>query len=175
MICKNVKRATVFGAFLLVFVAASPLAAQQSDERRKEIAERIQERFTSLLRSELALSDEQAEVVLPQMEELERMKTEMGRERRETSRALRRGMEGGASDAELQELLDRLERNEEGLRVAERSALAKIDAELNTRQRVKLRFFVQQFRSQIRERLSRRVDRDVRRDRMNRPPRPDGR
>jgi len=121
--------------------------------------ERIREHFTSMLRSELALSDEQAEVVLPAMAELEQLKREAGRERRETVRALRTGMREGASDAELQTLLDHLEEIEDDQRAAERSAMTEIDADLNTRQRVELRFFVQQFRRRIEDRLSRRAER----------------
>lgn len=146
----------VCGACLLGWVPGVPVAAQ---ERRQELEERIRERFTSMLRAELALSEDQAETVLPAMAELEQFKRENGRERRETVRALRTGIHDGASDAELQDLLDRLVRIEDDQRSAERGAMANIDAELNTRQRVKLRFFVQRFRRQIEDRLSNRADR----------------
>ena len=148
--------ALVCGAFLLGLVPGAPAAAQ---ERRQELEDRIRERFTSMLRSELALSDNQAEIVLPAMAELEQFKREVGSERREIVRALRTGIRDGASDAELQDLLDRLVQIDDDQRSAERSAMAKIDAELNTRQSVKLRFFVQQFRRRIEERLSDRADR----------------
>ncbi|MEE8116676.1 MAG: hypothetical protein V3T28_06180 [Gemmatimonadales bacterium] len=137
-------------------VPGAPAAAQERDQ---ELDERIRERFTSMLRSELALADDQAETVLPAMAELQQFKREIGRERRETVRALRTGMHDGASDAELQRLLDRFEQIDDDQRSAERSAMAKIDADLNTRQRVKLRFFVQRFRRQIEERLSNRAER----------------
>ena len=146
----------VCGACLLGgLVPGAPAAAQ---ERRLELEERIRERFTSMLRSELAMSDDQAEIVLPAVAELEQFKREIGRERRETVHGLRTGIHDGASDAELQDLLDRLVQIDDDQRSGERSAMAKIDAELNTRQRVKLRFFVQQFRRQIEQRLSNRAD-----------------
>ena len=132
-------------AACLVCVALTPAAAQDlqpREEHRREMEERIRERFASMLRGELALSDEQAETVLPAMADLEQFKREIGRERRETVRTLRTGMQEGASDAQLQASLDRLDQIEDDLRSAERNAMATIDAELNTRQRVKLRFFV---------------------------------
>ena len=159
---KNWIRALVCGTCLLVCVSAPPADAQEprpNPEHRREMEERIREHFSSMLRSELALSDEQAENVLPAMAELEQSKREAGRERRETVRALQTGMREGASDTELQMLLDRLEEIEDDQRSAERNAMAEIDADLSTRQRVELRFFVQQFRRRIEARLSNRAER----------------
>jgi hypothetical protein len=130
--------------------------------RRVEIQERIQERFSSMLRNELALSDEQADAVLPAMQELEQSKRERGRERREIAAALQTGMDDGASDGELAAMLDRLEQIDEDDRAAEKSAMEGIDAELSVRQQVKLRFVVHHFRNEIRERLY------THRDRMDR-------
>ena len=159
------------GVAVVGFLTAAPVSAQDAEQRRQEIQERIGERFTILLRSELALSDRQAEAVIPAIEELEQLKTEMGRERRETVRELQTGMREGTSDRELQFMLDRLENIDDRLRVAEREALLEIDAELNTRQRVKLRFFVQRFRTQIRDRMSDRMRhrRKYERPRSDRP------
>ena len=154
---------TLVGAACLACIVVAPAAAQdleRSQERRLEMEERIRERFTSMLRSELALSDDQAETV---MAELEQFKRETGRERRETVRALQTGMQEGASDAELQASLDRLDQIEDDLRSAERNAMVKIDGELNTRQRVKLRFFVQRFRRHLEDRMSDRSGRMERR------------
>ena len=78
-------------------------------------------------------------------------------------RALQTGMQEGASDAELQASLDRLDQIEDDLRSAERNAMVKIDGELNTRQRVKLRFFVQRFRRHLEDRMSDRSGRMERR------------
>jgi hypothetical protein len=125
------------------------------EERREQIEQRIREHFSSMLRSELALSDEQAEAVLPAMQELEATKREIGRERRDVAEALREGMDEGSTDAELESLLLRLEQLDDDLRSTEKVALAGIDAELNVRQRVKLRFFVQHFRNEIRDRMHR--------------------
>ena len=163
----------VCGACLLGLVAGAPATAQ---ERRQDLDERIREHFTSMLRSELALSDDQAETVLPAMAELEQYKRELGRQRRETVHGLQTGMREGASDTELQGLLDRFEQIDDDQRSAERSAMAKIDADLNTRQRVKLRFFVQRFRREIGEHLSNRAERkDLYRMRQEGPRRPDRR
>jgi hypothetical protein len=151
-------------------VTVLPTAAQGRqgrEEHRREMEERIRERFTVMLRSELALSDEQAETVLPEMAELDQFKREIGRERRETVRKLQTGLRDGESDAELQSALDRLDQIEDEQRSAERSAMVKIDADLSTRQRVKLRFFVQKFRRQLEERISNRGERMERR--QNRP------
>jgi len=161
---------------LLGFLVATPGLAQDTPDRRTELGNRIGERFTSMLHSELALSDSQAKIVLPAMADLEQYKREIGRERRDTVRRLQSGMRAGASDENLQELLDRLDRIEDEQRAAERDAMAQIDAELNTRQRVKLRFFVQHFRQQIESRLSNRTDRlDRRRLRQEGPRRPERR
>jgi len=161
-----------------VCAAVLPAAAQdpqRREEHRREMEERIRERFTSMLRSELALSDEQAETVLPEMSELDQFKREIGRERRETVRKLQEGMHDGASDADLQSALDRLDQIEDEQRSAERAAMVKIDAQLNTRQRVKLRFFVQQFRRQLEERMSNRNERmERRRSRPEGAPRRNG-
>ena len=168
----------VCGAWLLVCAAGTPAGAQdleRNQEHRQEMEERIRERFTSMLRKELALSDDQAGTVLPAMAELEQFKREIGRERRETVRSLQTGMNEGAADAELQTLLDRLDQIEDDLRSAERNAMVKIDADLNTRQRVELRFFVHQFRQQLERRLSNRDRMDRRRMRQEgsrRPNRP---
>ena len=62
--------------------------------------------------------------MLPAVAELEQFKREIGRERRETVRGLRTGIHGGASDAELQDLLDRLVQIDDDQRSAERSAMA---------------------------------------------------
>ncbi len=165
---------TLVGAVCLVCIAVAPAAAQDLErnqerrqERRLEMEERIRERFTSMLRSELALSDDQSETVLPVMSELEQFKREIGRERRDTVRALQTGMQEGASDVELQTSLDRLDQIEDDLRSAERNAMVKIDRELNTRQRVKLRFFVQRFRRHLEDRMS---DRSGRMDRRRMRP-----
>ena len=77
-------------AACLVCVALTPAAAQDlqpREEHRREMEERIRERFASMLRGELALSDEQAETVLPAMADLEQFKREIGRERREDDAA----------------------------------------------------------------------------------------
>ena len=179
----------VSGLGLLGCLTAFPAVAQQApdrsrdaerrrhvhdEERREQIEERIRARFSSMLRNELALSDEQADAVLPAMQELEATKREIGRERRDVARTLRQGMDEGSTDDELEDMLIKLEQLDDDLRATEKSALAGIDAELNVRQRVKLRFFVQNFRSEIRDRMHRGRERMERRQSRPDGPRPDG-
>jgi len=181
---------TVCGLALLGCLAGVPAVAQDAPEggrdagrgrmahdteRREQIEERIRERFSSMLRNELALSDEQADMVLPAMQDLEATKREVGRERRDVARALRRGLDQGANDVELEDLLNKFEQLDDDLRSAEKLALDGIDAELNVRQRVQLRFFVQHFRTELRDRMHRGRERMERRQPRPERPHPDGR
>jgi hypothetical protein len=87
-------------------------------------------------------------------------------------RSLNRGLRQGASDDELQGLLDRLESIEDEQRAFEKSVQARIDQHLTVRQRVQFRFFAERFR----RRLERRIE-DLQRERRGGPgfrPRDDG-
>ena len=81
-------------------------------------------------------------------------------------------MERGATDDELQELLDRFDQFEGEQRELEGSMLEEIDEVLSARQRVQLRFFIQQFRQEMQRKVQEfRGDRY--RNQRRRPPRED--
>jgi len=98
------------------------------------------------------------------------VKREAQRTRLESARKLRRGLQEGASDAELQEQLDRLDGTVRSEQEKEHVLLREIDQVLSTRQRAQLRFFLQRFRREMQEKIG-----ELRRDRMDRrdsvPPR----
>ena len=87
----------------------------------------------------------------------------------ELARELRRGLEQGATDDELQRGLEQLEQTERDHQEGQRRMLKEIDSRLSARQRVELRFFTQQFRREIQEKV-----RELRggREQRRRPPRP---
>jgi hypothetical protein len=140
---------------LLTILALAPLAGSQAQERpgaarrQAEIGREMQKLFNNQLRAELALTDDQMEAIGPRIERLETARREARRERIETVQKLRRGFDGGLSDDELQALLDRLDAIEQEQRGLERTQLSMIDEELSTRQRVELRFFMEQFRQDM--------------------------
>lgn len=118
-----------------------------------ELRQAMRRYFHNRLRSELGLTDEQVQKIVPKVERIEQTKAETARRRRETVRLLQRGLRSGAADSRLQELLDRWHRSEREQQELEREILAEIDAELTVRQRVQLRFFIDSFRRQIARRV----------------------
>jgi len=165
---KPFARVTMIGWLLLAFSVVS--MAQESPPTQdleqapvdEELGQAIREHFLSRLRAELGLTDEQMRSVTPLVEELERVRTRLRREKIRTVRALQRGMEEGAGDAELQRLLDHLEAVETERLGAEASVMVRVDEQLTVRQRVQFRFYAERFRRN----LERRID-DLRRDRRN--------
>ena len=158
----------MIGWFLLVFGAAS--LAQESPPARDpeparvttDVDRAIREHFLTRLRAELGLTDEQMKAVTPLVEEIERVRTRLRKDRVRTVRALHRGMEEGAGDAELQQLLDHLEAIEEEQRGVEASVMVRVDEQLTVRQRVQFRFYAERFRRNLERRIE-----DLRRDRHN--------
>jgi len=144
------KRAAVV-VLLLVAALAAPCFAQE--DAAGELRDAMREYFETRLRSELSLSDDQVEHILPRVQQLEDSKRAAQHERMESVRRLRRGMEQGATDSELQESLDLLDRTENEQWQRERSLLQEIDEVLSTRQRVQLRFFIQRFRRQMQAKI----------------------
>jgi Spy/CpxP family protein refolding chaperone len=148
----------VLAALLICLVAAGAVAAQDAPDAdappsNEEIRAAMQEYFQSRLRADLGLTDAQVDAIMPRIQALERSKNEMRRKRMETVRRLRRSVERGAPDAELERLLEQLDAIEWDQRVSERDALAEIDGELTARQRVRLRFFMPRFRREMNERV----------------------
>ena len=150
---------------LLSLAVTPPIVAQPADESAEsgELRRAMRDYFQQRLRSELGLTDEQTNEILPKVERIERERTALRRERAETTRALRVGLRQGATDGELQALLDKLgsvQKREQDLR---ESGQAEIDRLLTVRQRVEYRFFAEAFRRQIQNRIQ-----QLRRDRPDR-------
>lgn len=155
-------RAAIFRVLLTLLLllpaAAAPVPAQDTEgpeagPEGEDLRQAIRRHFSNRLRQELALTDEQMSAILPQVEELEQSRNGMRRERRETVRRLTQGLQRGASDAELQQLLDRLDTIEQDQRKVERTAMARIDEQLSVRQRVQFRFFIERFRKAMQQRI----------------------
>jgi hypothetical protein len=131
-----------------------PPAPGQEEVPPGELQRAMRDYFANRLRAELALSDEQAEQILPRIEQLERERAASRQTRIDTVRQLRWGLEHGAGDDELQQLLDHLEQTEHDLQARQREAFSEIDQVLSVRQRVQLRFFVERFTRTMRERIN---------------------
>jgi len=149
---------------LLVALLTFPLALTSAEETpasddgvdvpAAELRDAMRSYFQNRLRRELALTDDQVAVIVPRIQGLEEAKRESRREKGETARQLHRGLEHGATDGELQALLDRLDAIQLREQEQEREIFAGIDESLSVRQRVQLRFFVQRFRRDMMERMS---------------------
>lgn len=146
-------------AFVLLLAMAAPAGAQAPRRRggeeggRAELRQAMREHFQNRLRSEVSLTDDQARHILPRVSQLEESKTALRRSHMETTRQLRRGLEQGATDEELQELLDSLERGGREQQDLEWSLMHEVDDVLSARQRVQLRFFLRGFRQQMQQKV----------------------
>jgi hypothetical protein len=144
---------------LLVLACAAPAILAQDEPPRSdesgpgELQREMRKFFADGLRSELDLTDEQAEQVMPKVQELEQERGVVRRERGEAMRRLRHGVESGASDAELQELLDRYDGTDRRQLELKERLFTDIDSALSVRQRVRLRFFVERFPRMMREKV----------------------
>lgn len=144
--------------FLVLSAAVLPLVAQTEmpegdTSELGELQREMRKYFADRLRAELNLTDEQVQKIMPKVQELERERGAMKRERGMAMRQLRRGVEQGASDTELQELLDRYDGTDrEQLELKER-LFSDIDSELSVRQRVRMRFLVEAFPRMMREKI----------------------
>lgn len=118
-----------------------------------ELRRALYDYFERRLRSELALTDEQAAEVIPAVKKLEQERREAGRERRRLSRELRRAYREGAPDGELERLLDGLETVEARHRARIAELMDDIDRSLTVRQRIQFRTFLERFRQEIRRRV----------------------
>lgn len=118
-----------------------------------DVREAMQALFDQHLRERLGMTDEQMAAVTPHMREMDRVRFRARHERREVIRALRQGMNHGMGDGELQTLLDRLDTvMKEEISSTERIITA-VDRELTVRQRVELRFFMEEFGRRMREKV----------------------
>ena len=132
--------------------AAPPPPAAEGRDRRV-VAERMRELFAARLKAEVGLDDAQVEAVLPKVEAMEQDRARIQRERGATLRALRQGLEAGASDKDLQARLDRLDQLADELEHATGGGLHAIDASLTVPQRVRIRFLLVKFRAEMAQRI----------------------
>jgi hypothetical protein len=147
-------------------IAPAPWAQQlgeppdsEDPASRSELREAMRRFYENRLRQELQLSDDKMAEILPNVDELERLRQEFNRDRSETARSLQRGLREGATDAEMAELLETLESTEERHRIAEREVRTRIDAQLTVRQQVQFRFFTERFRQELQRRIQQMRDR----------------
>ena len=150
------RRRALLGAILLTVSAlahATPAPSAADPAMREDLRMAMRRFFHDRLRATLALSDEQMTHIQPLLEQLEESRLASQREKRQTMRQLREGMEHGAADEDLQTWLDRFEEIEREAMNGEMATMAEVDEVLRVRQRVQLRMFINQFRQRIRERM----------------------
>lgn len=119
----------------------------------EELRQALRSYFEKRLRAELALSDEQLEHMLPRFEELEQARAASRRERMAIRRRIERGLNEGATDVELEQMLHRLQGMRRVQAEAESATMREIDQVLSVRQRVQLQIFLEQFRSDMQSRM----------------------
>ncbi len=146
---------------IATMVAVFAFGVTPAQEREAAtVDEGLREHFGQRLRSELSLSDEQVASILPEIEALERTRSETRANRTRDLRRLREAYEQGSDDAALEKLLTELDASQRYLQDRERATLEQIDQGLTVRQRVQLRFFLQTFRREMQQQI-----RQLRRDR----------
>ena len=163
------KRGTLAALLAATIAAAGALAQEpQAPEGPVELRRAMEEYFQTRMQAEVSLSDEQLEQILPLVRQRETSRRAALRTRQDSVRRLRRGLEQGATDSELQTQLDRLDASEREQWESERSVQKQVDGVMSTRQRVQMRFFLQSFRRDMQGKI-----RELRGERggMRRPPR----
>jgi hypothetical protein len=142
---------------LLMLACLVPTALAQGEREGTggpgELQREMRRFFADRLRAELDLTDAQVEQAMPRLQALERERSAVRREKVETLRLLRRGVESGASDDALQELLGRLDAADRKQLELKERLFADIDSALSVRQRVRLRFFMERFPRMLREKI----------------------
>lgn len=140
-------------------VAALPVRAEPAaeevpgEERSGELRREMQRYFSTRLRAELALTDEQVRALEPEFDALEASRVRNQKERREIGADLRNALRGGAGDPEIERLLTRFDDLALTHEKEQRERLRKIDASLTVRQRAELRFFLTRFRQDMERRV----------------------
>jgi hypothetical protein len=143
-------------ACLTITLLAGPAGAQTDDgtgDARQPVGAQMRRLFAVRLKTDVGLDDAQVGAVLPRVESLERQRVRWLGERRVLLRELRRGLEAGMPDAELQRRLHALDRIGSESERETRETLAAIDRDLNVPQRVRLRFLLTRFRQEISHRV----------------------
>ena len=143
-------------ACLTIALLAGPAGAQATDDAgdaRQPVGAQMRRLFAVRLKTDVGLDDAQVGAVLPRVESLERQRARWLAQRRVLLRELRRGLETGMPDAELQRRLDALDRIGSESERETRDTLTAIDRELNVPQRVRMRFLMAHFRQEISHRV----------------------
>ena len=130
-------------------LAPAAFADDAEPPRRAAIREQARGLLAARLKSDVGLSDAQIADVLPKIEGIEEGRRQAQRNRMRLLSELRRGINQGASDADLQASLDALDRGERDQDRRTRETLARIDGALSVPQRVRLRFLLVRFRGEI--------------------------
>ena len=154
----NGRNCSVMVLLLVLACVTPPILAQEEpppsgESSPGELQRELRKFFADGLRSELDLTDEQVEQIMPKVQELEQERGVVRRERGDALRRLQRGVESGASDAELQELLDRYDGADRRQLELKERLYTDIDSALSVRQRVRLRFYVERFPRMMREKI----------------------
>jgi len=162
-------------ALAALTIALAPLAAQaprtpEPPPDAETVRSAVLELYKTRLRSELQLTDEQAEVLMPLVDEIDTFRRDLAQRRRERQVRLQGQLRGGASDAEVQASLDALREIDREQFEGLRERAERIDEPLTVRQRAQWRILSERFR----ERVERRVQgiREQRRGRSGPPGRP---
>ena len=140
-------------------LAASPVRAEPAaeedpgEERSGELRREMQRYFSTRLRAELALTDDQMKALEPEFDALDASRVRNQKERREIGMELRNALRGGAGDADIERLLARFDDLALTHEKEQRERLRKIDASLTVRQRAELRFFLTRFRQDMERRV----------------------
>ncbi len=152
----------------------APVAAQEretvgSPPDVETVRNAVLELYKTRLRSELQLTDEQVEVLMPLVDETDAFRRELAERRRARQIRLQEQLRGGASDADVQASLDALREIDREQFEGLRERAERIDEPLTVRQRAQWRILSERFR----ERVERRVQ-GIREQRRARPG-PEGR
>ena len=142
------------GLILWVMTTTAIQAEPIPEEERAALGAAMAEYFANQLRSEMALDDAQVAAIVPLVQQMERERSQLRRERAAAIRALRQAFRDGADEAELRIKLEAVDAFELRQLERQRELQAEIDSHLGVREQVQFRFFSQRFRRRIQERIS---------------------
>ena len=109
--------------------------------------------YKTRLRSELQLTDEQADVLMPLVDEIDAFRRDLAGRRSDRQDRLREQLRGGASDADVQESLEALSEIDREQFDGLRERAARIDEPLSVRQRAQWRILSERFRERVERRV----------------------
>ncbi|MDX1390189.1 MAG: hypothetical protein R3344_13435, partial [Acidobacteriota bacterium] len=135
---------------------AADLQQPPSDESAPtdpELREALRGYLERRLRTDLGLTDAQAETLMPKLEAMQSSQARVRREKRVALQELRRLYHSGATDSELQGGLDRLDGIDEEYLVETKRRMSDIDDSLTVRQRVRFRILLVEIREDVQRRM----------------------